>query len=85
MQMPHDREGWLRLIGGSLLILIGIAGIFLPIVPGIILILAGMVTINPDSERINGWFERGRRLLKRRNIARRWYGVDEEVPGEADA
>lgn len=85
MQMPQDREGWLRLIGGSLLILLGIAGIFLPIVPGIILILAGMATMNPDSERINRWFDKGKAMLSRRNIARRWYGTDDDVPGEAEA
>ncbi len=85
VEIPQDRQGWLRLIGGSLLIVLGIAGIFLPIVPGIILILVGMATMNPDSDRLNGWLAKGKAILSRRTIARRRYGIEEEATGEAEA
>jgi hypothetical protein len=85
MQMPKDRQGWFRLIGGSLLVLVGIIGIFLPILPGIILILAGMATMAPDSPRISGWFDKGKAMMSKHNIARRWYGGGDDAPEQAEA
>ncbi len=85
MQWPKDRQGWFRLIGGSLLVFVGIIGIFLPILPGIILILAGMATMAPDSPRISGWFEKGKAMMSRRNLARRWFGPGDDVPERAEA
>lgn len=41
----------LRVIGGTLLILLGIIGLFVPIMQGLLLILAGIVVIHPENGR----------------------------------
>jgi uncharacterized membrane protein YbaN (DUF454 family) len=52
----------LKIIIGGLLVVIGIAGLFLPIMPGIILIIIGVVLI--DSDKINKYFKKKFRKLK---------------------
>lgn len=41
----------IRIVGGTLLILLGIIGLFVPIMQGILLILAGIVVIHPENGR----------------------------------
>lgn len=73
-----DREshgwGWKRagrLLGGWGLILVGLAGCVLPVLPGVPLILGGLALLAPEYEwarrwmdRLKGWIER---LRKRRD------------------
>ena len=44
-------------IGGIGLILLGIAGLFLPFLQGILLILAGIGLLSTDNERIRRWLQ----------------------------
>lgn len=49
---------WIRLIGGWILVLVGILGLFLPVLQGILMIAAGLAVLSGESEFI-------RRLLRR--------------------
>ena len=53
---------YLKKILGISLILIGIAGIFLPIIPGILIIILGSILIG--DEKIKQWFKRKKQRLK---------------------
>ena len=60
---PKLRLFWkiLSISFGSLLILVGIAGLFLPILQGWLMILAGLAILSPHSERaraIMSWLKR---------------------------
>ena len=48
----------LKRIGGVLLIIIGITGLFLPIIPGILLIIAGLLLLEIKKETIKKWFKK---------------------------
>ena len=48
---------YILLISGVLFILVGIAGLFLPIIPGIIFIVAGLVVLG-KKEVVNGWMKK---------------------------
>lgn len=43
----------IKLVAGIFLIIVGIVGIFLPILPGIILIIAGLVLL--ENKKIKEW------------------------------
>jgi len=60
----------LRIVAGVALILAGIAGIFLPILPGWVLIALGIVLVAPNA-RIARWIKSLPRRLVRR-FRRRW-------------
>jgi uncharacterized membrane protein YbaN (DUF454 family) len=72
-----------RAVLGSLLILVGIAGLFLPVVPGWLLIIPGLAVLARDfvwAERMHSW------LKDRLDQARRRFesSLDEPEP-ERDA
>lgn len=39
----------IRIAGGTLLILLGIIGLFVPIMQGVLLIIAGIIVIHPEN------------------------------------
>lgn len=39
----------IRIAGGTLLILLGIIGLFVPILQGVLLIIAGVIVIHPEN------------------------------------
>ena len=43
---------------GVILVLFGILGLFLPIVPGTLLIIAGLLLMGIKADRIKGWFRK---------------------------
>lgn len=45
---------WLIMIGGGLFIILGILGLFLPILPGILLIILGLILLGGKS-KIHEW------------------------------
>jgi uncharacterized membrane protein YbaN (DUF454 family) len=56
-----------RLAGGWLLVVVGLAGFVLPVIPGIPLLLAGLVLLAGDYvwakrllERVQGWWDQVR-------------------------
>ena len=69
----------LRLILGAILILIGLPGLILPIIPGTVLILAGIIILSADLpffDRIIVWIEKrypklGRAIKKARKTLRK--------------
>jgi len=48
----------LKGIAGLILIAIGIAGIFIPIVPGVLLILAGLFLMGIKVDDVKRWFKK---------------------------
>lgn len=62
----------LRLAGGTLLVLVGVAGVILPILPGWIFIIAGLTILFPRS--FGRWFKSKWEALKR------WYGARKDRP-----
>ena len=48
---------FILLISGVIFILIGIAGLFLPIIPGIVLIVAGLVVLG-KKDWVNHWISK---------------------------
>lgn len=52
---------WIRIAGGILLILLGVLGTLLPVIPGVALILAGLSligTVHPPTARVLRRFKR---------------------------
>ena len=45
-------------IAGVILIAIGIIGLFLPIIQGILLIIAGLLLMGINKEQIRNWFKK---------------------------
>lgn len=43
---------------GIVLVILGIAGIFLPIIPGILLLLGGFFLLGIKMDKVKKWFER---------------------------
>ena len=62
-----------RLVAGSILLIIGVIGGFIPVLQGWVFILLGLSIIAPESER-------ARRLLE---WAKKKAGVDDETPSQA--
>ncbi|MBI5166994.1 MAG: PGPGW domain-containing protein [candidate division NC10 bacterium] len=72
--MKVDKGGWWRagrIVLGWVLIIIGIAGLFLPFIQGILLIIAGLAILSKDSpwarrwmELVKGWTKRGEKDRK---------------------
>lgn len=63
------RRGWRRLIMlsvGWVLVLLGIAGLFLPILQGILFLVAGLYVLSLQSARVRLLRQRGRQWLARR-------------------
>ena len=67
--MPEqgERTGAMRKIGGWALVCVGLAGLVLPIIPGIPLLLAGLAILAPDYvwaqrslDKVKGWAARVR-------------------------
>lgn len=58
------------LVLGWLMLLLGVAGIFLPVLQGFAFIFIGLVMLSIASERLHGWLER---LLRRRPRIRQRY------------
>ena len=59
---------WGRLVGGWLLLIAGLAGFVLPVIPGIPLLIAGLALLAYEYvwakrllERVKGWWEEVRR------------------------
>ena len=48
----------LKKIAGITLIAVGIIGLFLPIIQGVLLILAGLFLLGIKKEQIKGWFKK---------------------------
>ena len=48
----------LKKISGVILIVIGIIGLFLPIIPGVLLIFAGLLLLGVKKESIMKWFDK---------------------------
>ena len=48
----------LKRIAGIALIVIGVIGLFLPIIQGVILIIAGLLLLEVKKERIKKWFRK---------------------------
>ena len=71
---------------GSLLLLVGIAGLFFPFVPGALLMIVGAVTIvDPQSVRLQRIWRRSRTRFSslERMLGRRWdsHGKSRKHPG----
>ena len=65
------------LILGWLMVLLGIIGIFLPILQGFAFIFIGLVMLSIASERVHGWLER---LLRRSpGIQQRYQGLRQRL------
>jgi uncharacterized protein len=67
---PQDRKKWswgrvTRFIGGWLLILVGIAGCVLPILPGVPLILAGLALLAEEYAWARRWMDKFKAWLAR--------------------
>ena len=45
-------------IAGIILIIIGIIGLFLPVIPGVLLILAGLILLGVKKEQIHKWIKK---------------------------
>lgn len=62
---------------GWLMVLLGIVGIFLPILQGFAFIFIGLVMLSIASERVHGWLER---LLRRSpGIQQRYQGLRQRL------
>ena len=48
----------LKKIAGVILIILGIIGLFLPILQGILLIFAGLLLLGVKTEQIKAWFRK---------------------------
>ncbi len=75
----------LRLAAGWLLVALGVAGLFLPLVQGVVLIAAGLLVLSRESERLH---RIGVRLARRfpllgRLRPDRWGGRPDQEPGSA--
>ena len=67
---PQDRKKWgwsriTRFVGGWLLILVGVAGCVLPIIPGVPLILAGLALLAEEYAWARRWTEKFKQWLAR--------------------
>ena len=51
-------KGLVHVIAGVLLIIVGIIGLFLPLIQGILLIFAGLMLLGFKKEQIRGWFKK---------------------------
>ncbi len=47
----------LKKIAGIILIVIGVVGLFLPIIQGVLLIFAGLLLLGVKKEQIKKWFK----------------------------
>ncbi len=56
----------LTTVGGIILILLGIVGLFLPILQGILLIVAGLGVLSIGNERLRKWLARMKKRLLHR-------------------
>lgn len=45
-------------IAGVILIVIGVIGLFLPIIQGVLLIFAGLLLLGVEKEQIKKWFKK---------------------------
>lgn len=61
--VPRGRSKILVLMLGWAFLLVGILGLFLPLLPGIPLLLAGLVVLSRQYEWARGLLERTRRLI----------------------
>ena len=52
-------------IAGIVLIVIGVIGLFLPIIQGILLIIAGLLLLGVKKEQIKGWANRTKKWFKK--------------------
>ncbi len=59
------RSGWARKAGGWSLLLVGLAGCVLPVIPGIPLMLAGLLVLARDYV----WARKAVRYVKRKAVA----------------
>ncbi len=59
-------------VGGLILILLGIVGLFLPILQGILLIVAGLGLLSIGNERLRNWIRR---------VKKRYFGQELSLRG----
>ncbi|WP_260703416.1 PGPGW domain-containing protein [Edaphobacter flagellatus] len=71
-----DRSGWIRKASGWALLLAGIAGCILPVIPGVPLLLAGLLILARDYRwaksmlhRVKRWGVRARRKAREKRAA----------------
>ena len=53
-------------IAGVILIIIGVIGLFLPIIQGVLLILAGLFLLGIKKEQIKGWANKTKKWFKKK-------------------
>jgi uncharacterized membrane protein YbaN (DUF454 family) len=58
---------WFRLGGGSLLLLVGFLGGFIPVLQGWVFVLAGLTLMAPESKTARRLLEAARRRFKQRD------------------
>lgn len=67
--MPEqgERAGTMRKIGGWALVVVGVAGLVLPVIPGVPLLIGGLAILAPDYvwaqkslDKVKGWAARVR-------------------------
>jgi uncharacterized membrane protein YbaN (DUF454 family) len=72
----------LRLSAGSVLLLVGVIGGFIPVLQGWLFILAGLSIMAPESQRARSWLDWVKKHLRRKESAstsaRTVQGVSEE-------
>jgi hypothetical protein len=57
-----------RSVGGVLLVVVGLLGLVLPVIPGVPLLMAGVAVLGPQHPVVRplvGWFRRARRSWRR--------------------
>jgi uncharacterized protein YqgC (DUF456 family) len=61
----------LQIVGGLALLVVGVAGLVLPIIPGVPLLIAGAALLGPRHPIIRPFNTRWRWWRKRRNMSRK--------------
>lgn len=56
---------WFKIITGFALLIVGVIGLFTPILQGILTILAGLAVLSTEFEWAGRWHTKGRALIER--------------------
>ncbi len=82
--MKRQVERVARIVGGSVLLIIGVIGGFIPVLQGWIFVIAGLTLIAPESRRARRALDWAKSKVKREETAESRETEETETPAETD-